>query len=94
MDLQLLRLYACKYDIPIISINTEIFFKTYIQKHNIQHILEIGSAIGYSACCLLDAMNESSSHHITDLASREISYPHYFQACNNTKKYSNISLYL
>ena len=43
-----LRTYAQAHDIPIISQNTEFFLKRYIRDNNIKHIIEIGSAIGYS----------------------------------------------
>ncbi len=57
-----LRTYAHNHAVPIISQNTEVFLKKYIIDHNIQHIVEIGSAIGYSTSVLIDAIKENHHH--------------------------------
>lgn len=45
-----LEKYAVENDIPIMQKDGILFLKEYITKNNIKSILEIGSAIGYSAC--------------------------------------------
>ncbi|MCI9585932.1 MAG: O-methyltransferase [Bacilli bacterium] len=42
--------YALENDVPIMQKEGILFLKDYIVKNNIKNILEIGSAIGYSAC--------------------------------------------
>ena len=44
-----LEKYALENNIPIMQKDGILFLKDYIKKHNIKTILEIGSAIGYSA---------------------------------------------
>ncbi|PQP79963.1 hypothetical protein C6B37_00195 [Candidatus Phytoplasma phoenicium] len=44
-----LKIFASQNHIPIINDETAIFLKKIIIKNNFQHILEIGTAIGYSA---------------------------------------------
>lgn len=87
-----LRRYAQTHTIPIISQNTEFFLKNYISDHNIQHIVEIGSAIWYSTSVLKNAID--SHHHSGSIISWEISYPHYYQAIQNTRNYHGIKLLL
>lgn len=84
-----LRAFASQENIPIISQNTEFFLKKYITTHNIQHIIEIWTAIGYSTSILI----ESIEHHWSIL-SWEISYPHYYQAIQNTRNYSWVKIML
>ena len=81
-----LRTYAHNHAVPIISQNTEVFLKKYIIDHNIKHIVEIGSAIGYSTSVLIDAIKENH-HHGWTILSREISYPHYYQSVIHTRQY-------
>ncbi|MCI9084117.1 MAG: O-methyltransferase [Bacilli bacterium] len=45
-----LEKYALENDVPIMQKEGILFLKDYIVKNNIKNILEIGSAIGYSAC--------------------------------------------
>ena len=44
--------YAKKNNVPIMQPDGIKFLKNYIEKNNIKNILEIGSAIGYSAICM------------------------------------------
>jgi predicted O-methyltransferase YrrM len=44
-----LKTYATINNIPIISDEGMLFIKNLIQKHQIKHVLEIGTAIGFSA---------------------------------------------
>lgn len=87
-----LRSYADEYNIPILSQTTESFLKNYIQTNYKSHIIEIGSAIGYSSIVMLDALQQSWISGT--IKSWEISYPHYYQALRNTTTYSNITFYL
>ena len=41
--------YASEKNVPIIEKKSIAFIMKYIREHNIKNILEIGSAIGYSA---------------------------------------------
>lgn len=86
----LLRNSALEAKVPIISLNTESFLYEYVSKHHIKHIVEIGSAIGYSTSILADAINSRQG----TIHSREISYPHYYQALKNTQHYKNVTIYL
>ena len=88
-----LRTYAQDHDIPIISQNTEFFLKHYIKDNNIQHILEIGSAIGYSTSCCITSIDQKTSDK-GSITSWEISYPHYYQALQNTHSYHGTTLLL
>lgn len=47
--LRIIEEYATKFNIPIMEKDGIDFLTNYIKEHNIKHILEIGSAIGYSA---------------------------------------------
>ena len=44
-----IELYADKYNVPIMQKDGIEYLINYIKKHNIKNILEIGTAIGYSA---------------------------------------------
>lgn len=48
----ILEKYAKENNIPIIQKDGIEFLKDFIRKNNIKHILEIGTAIGYSAICM------------------------------------------
>ncbi len=56
VHIQQLEDYAKEYNIPIMEHDGIEFLLDYIKKNNIKNILEIGSAIGYSAIrmCLVD----------------------------------------
>lgn len=47
-----LRQYAEETDVPIIRIETESFIRTLLSILKPEHILEIGTAIGYSSICM------------------------------------------
>lgn len=47
--LRIIEEYAIEFNIPIMEKDGIDFLTNYIKEHNIKHILEIGSAIGYSA---------------------------------------------
>lgn len=56
MTLKDLENYAKEYNIPIMESDGIEFLTSYIKEHNVKNILEVGTAIGYSAIrmCLVD----------------------------------------
>lgn len=77
--------------IPIISKATEEFLIQWIQNNHPQNILEIWTAIGYSASCISTALSEYTFLWV--LHSREISYPHYRQSIENTLPYNGTTIF-
>ena len=57
MNLQDLEKYAKEYNVPIMEKEGIEYLTNYIKEHNVKNILEIGTAIGYSAIrmCLIDS---------------------------------------
>lgn len=57
MTIKDLENYAKEYDIPIMESDGIEFLTKYIKEHNVKSILEVGTAIGYSAIrmCLVDS---------------------------------------
>ncbi len=76
-----MEIYAKQNKIPIMEHDGILFLLDYIKKHNIQRILEIGTAIGYSAIrmCLVD-----SNITVTTI---ERDKERYQQAIQNIKKF-------
>lgn len=72
--------YAVKYDVPIMQKDGIEFFQKLIQENHVQTILEIGSAIGYSAIQL--ARLDSQIHIVTIEREEE----RYVQAIKNIEK--------
>lgn len=52
-----LRRYAEETDVPIIRVETESFIRTLLSILKPKHILEIGTAIGYSSICMASVCN-------------------------------------
>ncbi len=50
--------YAKEHNVPIIEKDSIVFIMKYIKKHNVKSILEIGSAIGYSAILMASANDD------------------------------------
>lgn len=50
--------YASQKNVPIIEKKSIAFIMKYIKEHNIKNILEIGSAIGYSAILMASSSND------------------------------------
>ena len=50
--IQQMREYASLHQVPIITDEGLHFLEEYIKKHSVKKILEIGTAIGYSAICM------------------------------------------
>ena len=53
--------YAAENNVPIIEKKSIVFIMKYIKEHNVESILEIGSAIGYSAILMASSTLSSSS---------------------------------
>ncbi|TVY12197.1 O-methyltransferase [Candidatus Phytoplasma pini] len=64
-----MKKYALEKNIPIIHDETLFFLQKIIQKNNISHILEIGTAIGYSSLAMSNKFN-----HIQTIERDYISY--------------------
>lgn len=62
VDRNSFRTHCLQHDIPLISKDTEIFLRSWIAKHQPNHIAEIGSAIGYSTCVLADSMQDYTQY--------------------------------
>lgn len=54
-----LKIYALENRVPIIRDQSALFLQEQIKLKNPQTILEIGTAIGYSACLMLDSCNNA-----------------------------------
>ena len=50
--------YASENNVPIIQKESIVYIMKYIKEHNIKNILEIGSAIGYSAILMASASDD------------------------------------
>lgn len=74
--------YAKKYNIPIMQKDGIEFLIDFIKKNNIKNILEIGTAIGYSA---IKMANVSDDINITSIERDEIRYK---EAIKNINKFN------
>ena len=72
--------YALDNGVPIITDEGLEFLLDYIRKHNIKKILEVGTAIGYSAICMCSV---SSDIEVTSIERDE---KRYLEAVKNIKK--------
>ena len=72
--------YAAEYNVPIIERDSIEFIKKYIQLNNVKNILEIGTAIGYSA---IEMASASEKVEITTIERDE---KRYMEAIKNIKK--------
>ena len=50
--------YANEHNVPIIEKDSIAFIMKYIKNHNIKNVLEIGSAIGYSAILMASSSQD------------------------------------
>lgn len=80
-EITLIKEYARKENIPIMQDEGIEFLTSFIEKKGIKNILEIGTAIGYSA--IMMAM-VNSSIHITTIERDETRY---LEALKNIKKF-------
>ena len=72
--------YAVINHVPIITDGGLHYLEDYIKKHNIKNILEVGTAIGYSAICMC---NIDSDITVTTIERDEARY---LEAVKNIKK--------
>ena len=79
--LWLLEKYAKKYDIPIMQKDAIQFLTNFIKDNNIKNILEIGTAIGYSAIKMALVDNN------INIVSIERDEDRYNKAVKNVKKF-------
>ncbi len=77
--LEKMEVYASKHDVPIMQKAGIAFLQTYIHEHNVTRILELGSAIGYSAIQMA-IVNPN-----IQVDSVERDDDRYKQACQNVK---------
>ncbi|PID34642.1 MAG: hypothetical protein CR971_02165, partial [candidate division SR1 bacterium] len=79
--------------IPLISPETEKFLHVLVQKHKPQHVLEIGTAVGYSSIFFAKEMSARDGV----VSTFEISYPSYIQGLSHFSQSghgANIQSYL
>lgn len=72
--------YANEHNVPIIEKKSIAFIMKYIKNHNIKNVLEIGSAIGYSAILMASA---SEDVYVTTIERDETRY---MECLKNVKK--------
>lgn len=72
--------YASEHNVPIIEKESIAFIMKYIKAHNIKNVLEIGSAIGYSAILMA-----SSTQDVT-VTTIERDNARYMECLKNVKK--------
>ena len=78
--------YANEHNVPIIEKDSIAFIMKYIKSHNIKNVLEIGSAIGYSAILMASS---SQDVYVTTIEKDETRYMECLKnvkACNLDKK--------
>ena len=80
IEIQKIKRYAEEHAIPIMQQEGIEFLTSFIEKKNIKNILEIGTAIGYSA---IKMALVSSDIHITTIERDEVRY---LEALKNIKK--------
>ena len=86
-----LEKYAKENNIPIMQKDGILFLTEYIKKHNIKNILEIGSAIGYSAISMAQV---NDGIHVTTIERDEKRYNVAVKNINNYGQSENISIIL
>ena len=80
--------YAKENNVPIIQKDSIIYIMKYIKTHNIKNILEIGSAIGYSAILMASADNDINVTTIERDETRYMECLKNIKKCNLDKKIS------
>ncbi len=80
--LQLMRLYAKQYAVPVLFDETSRFICSYIKEHDVKSVLEIGTAIGFSA---IQFASVKEDVHVTsieiDVTRHCIAQKNVFMAC-------------
>ncbi len=80
-ELQIIEKYAKDENIPIMQKDGIEFLKNFIEKREIKNILEVGTAIGYSA---IQMALVNKDIHITTIEKDEVRY---MEALKNIKKF-------
>ncbi len=75
-----IELYADKFNVPIMQKDGIEYLISYIKKHDVKNILEIGTAIGYSAIKMATC---KANVHVTTIERDE---QRYLEAIKNIKK--------
>ena len=78
--IQEMEAYASENNVPIIQKESIVYIMKYIKEHNIKSILEIGSAIGYSAILMASASEDAK---VTTIERDETRY---MECIKNIKK--------
>ena len=81
-DIKTLKEYAKENKVPIMQDDGINFLTTFIEKNNIKNILEIGTAIGYSAIIMALTANDIK------ITSVERDEERYLEAVKNIKKFN------
>lgn len=89
IQLKELEKYAKINNIPIMLPDGIEFLTNYIKEHNIKNILEIGSAIGYSA---IKMALVSSDIHVTTIERDEVRYKEAIKNIDNFKLNNQIDI--
>ena len=87
--IQEMRNYAREYQVPIITDDGLDFLLNYIKKNNIKKILEVGTAIGYSAICMCNVDNDIT---ITSIERDEERYKEAIKNVNKSELSNRINL--
>ena len=80
-EMKIIEKYAEEYNIPIMEKQSLMFMLDYIKKNNITKILEIGTAIGYTA------INMALVNDFIKVTSIERDSSRYFEALKNIKSF-------
>lgn len=80
-EIEIIKDYARRENIPIMQDEGIEFLTSFIEKKGIKNILEIGTAIGYSAIMMVSV---NSNIHVTTIERDEIRY---LEALKNIKKF-------
>ena len=91
LDLSDLRKSCEDRHIPLISVQTQDFLISWLERHQPKRVLEIWSAVWYSSIVI----SQTISKRWGTLTSFEISYPAYLEALKNIEKaeINNVVLY-
>ena len=91
LDLSDLRKSCEDRHIPLISVQTQNFLISWLERHQSKRVLEIWSAVWYSSIVI----SQTISKWWGTLTSFEISYPAYLEALKNIEKaeINNVVLY-
>ena len=79
-NILVMEAYAMENNVPIIEKKSIVFIMKYIKEHNVETILEIGSAIGYSAILM------ASSSKDVQVTTIERDETRYMECLKNVKK--------